>query len=73
MTTTPQIPHSREAEEAAIGCVLINPEAFYDLAFLKASDFYIHRNMWIWGAVSRLFSNRMDVDVLTVADELDRE
>lgn len=73
MTTTPQIPHSREAEEAAIGCVLINPEAFYDLAFLKASDFYIHRNMWIWGAVSRLFANRMDVDLLTVADELDRE
>ena len=31
------VPHNREAEEAVIGAVLINPEAYYDVAqFLKA-------------------------------------
>jgi len=36
----PGIPHSREAEEAVIGAVLINPEVYYDLAqFLQGDDF----------------------------------
>ena len=39
-TPGPQVvPHSREAEEAVIGAVLINPEAYYDVAqFLRADD-----------------------------------
>ena len=46
---TPSIPHSREAEEAVVGAVLINPEVYYDVAqFLQADDFYIHRHKWIW-------------------------
>jgi replicative DNA helicase len=33
-------PHSREAEEAVLGAVLINPEVYYDLAqFLQPEDF----------------------------------
>ncbi len=43
------VPHSQEAEEAVIGAVMINPEAYYDVAqFLQANDFYIHRHQWIW-------------------------
>ncbi len=50
--TTPTIPHSREAEEAVLGAVLINPDAYFDVAhFLHADDFYIHRNGWIWEAL----------------------
>ena len=54
--SAPQIvPHNREAEEAVLGSVLINPEAYYDLAeFLEADDFYIHRHRWIWEAFKRL-------------------
>jgi len=71
---TPQIiPHSREAEEAVIGAVLINPEAYYDVAqFLQADDFYIHRNRWIWEAFTRLHERRTPIDALTVAEELDQ-
>ena len=47
-TTAPaasSIPHNREAEEAVVGAVLINPEVYYDVAqFLQADDFYIHRH-----------------------------
>ena len=70
----PQIvPHSREAEESVIGSVLINPEAYYDVAsFLQADDFYIHRHRWIWQAYHRLHERRVPLDFLTVAEELDQ-
>ncbi len=72
-STSPSIPHSREAEEAVIGAILINPEAYYDVAsFLQAEDFYIHRNRWIWEAFTRLHEQRQPIDLLTVAEELDR-
>ena len=70
---TPAIPHSREAEEAVVGAVLINPEVYYDVAqFLTADDFYIHRHRWIWEAFQRLHEQRTPTDLLTVSEELDR-
>ena len=72
-STAPTSPHSREAEEAVVGAVLINPEAYYDVAqFLKPDDFYIHRHRWIWSAFTRLHESRTPIDLLTVADELER-
>ncbi|NOY99896.1 MAG: replicative DNA helicase [Chloroflexi bacterium] len=69
----PGIPHSREAEEAVVGAVLINPEVYYDVAqFLQADDFYIHRLRWIWEAFTRLHEQRTPFDLLTVSEELDR-
>jgi len=69
----PSIPHSREAEEAVVGAVLINPEVYYDVAqFLQADDFYIHRHQWIWEAFTRLHEQRTPIDMLTLSDELDR-
>ncbi|MBV6397327.1 MAG: Replicative DNA helicase [Anaerolineales bacterium] len=69
----PTIPHSREAEEAVVGAVLINPEAYYDVAqFLTGEDFYIHRLRWVWEAFTRLHEGRVPIDLLTVADELER-
>lgn len=69
----PSIPHSREAEEAVVGAVLINPEVYYDVAqFLSADDFYIHRHKWIWEAFTGLHEQRIPIDLLTVAEELDR-
>jgi replicative DNA helicase len=70
----PSIPHSREAEEAVVGAVLINPEAYYDVApFLDPEDFYIHRHKWIWEAFNGLHERRIPIDLLTVAEELDRK
>lgn len=71
---SPQIvPQSREAEEAVIGAVMINPEAYYDVAsFLRADDFYIHRHKWIWETFTRLQERRTPIDFLTVSEELDQ-
>jgi len=73
-TTSPQVvPHSREAEEAVLGSVLINPEAYYDVAqFLRPEDFYIHRHQWIWEAFTNLHERRAPIDFLTVSEELDQ-
>ena len=66
-------PHSREAEEAVLGAVLINAETYYDIAqFLDAEDFYIVRNRWIWEAFNRLHERRIPMDYLTVCQELEQ-
>jgi replicative DNA helicase len=67
------VPHSRDAEEAVIGAVLINPEAYYDVAeFLTGDDFHIHRLRWIWEAFTRLNEGRTPIDLLTVTEDLDK-
>lgn len=70
---SPPVLYSREAEEAVIGSVLINPEAYYDVAsFLKADDFHIHRHRWIWEVFVRLHERRIPIDYLTVSEELNQ-
>jgi replicative DNA helicase len=67
-------PQNREAEEALLGAVLINPEAYYEVAsFLAPGDFYIHRNGWIWEAFQHLVERQAPIDVLTVSEELTRQ
>ena len=67
------IPHLREAEEAVLGAVLVNPEVYYDVAqFLSGDDFFLHRNRWIWETFDSLTEQRLPIDVLTVSEELER-
>ena len=55
-------PHNRQAEEAVLGSVLINPESYYDVAqILEADYFYIIRNRWI---VALFLSQRAQQNVL---------
>jgi len=67
-------PHSRQAEEAVLGAVLIDAEAYFSVAqFLKSDDFYIIRNRWIWDAFTRLHERRQPIDYLTVCQELEQQ
>ncbi|MCK4725928.1 MAG: replicative DNA helicase [Anaerolineales bacterium] len=71
--SAPVVPHSREAEESVIGSILINPEAYYDVAqFLQQDDFYIQRHGWIWDSFTRLHEKRSPIDFLTVSEELEQ-
>ncbi|HLA41816.1 MAG TPA: replicative DNA helicase, partial [Aggregatilineales bacterium] len=64
-------PHSREAEEALLGSILINPEAYYEVAaFLMTEDFFILRNAWVWEAMQRLNERGEVTEYLTVIEEL---
>ena len=67
------VPQNREAEEAVLGSILINPDAYYDVAdFLKGDDFYIHRHRWIWQAIQSLHQQNSPIDILTVTEELEQ-
>jgi replicative DNA helicase len=66
-------PHAVEAEEAVLGCVLINPDAYFEVsAFLRPDDFYLHKNRWIWNAFVSLHEQRLPIDTITVSEELER-
>lgn len=65
-------PHNRQAEEAVLGSVLINPESYYDVAQVLEGDyFYIIRNRWIWEVFTHLHVNRIPIDILTTTEELE--
>jgi len=65
-------PHNRDAEEAVLGAVLINPEVYYEVAqILRPDDFYIVRNRWIWETYVQLHDSRSPIDYLTVLKELE--
>ncbi len=64
-------PYSQDAEEAVLGAVLINPEAFFNVAsFLKPDDFFILRHQYIWEGMFRLTERNEMLDLITVREEL---
>ena len=65
------LPYSPEAEEAAIGAVLINPALLHSLqAILRPDDFFYARNQFIWQALERLLARNERIDFLTLTEEL---
>jgi replicative DNA helicase len=70
-STNLSAPHSKDAEEALLGSVLINPESYYEVAaFLSPPDFFILRNGWLWAAMERLQERGEVIDYLTLIEEL---
>ena len=66
-------PHNKQAEEAILGSILINPDSFYDVAqIIEPDNFYIIRNRWIWEVFLQLHENRIPIDLLTVSEELEK-
>jgi len=67
-------PSNIEAEEALLGSILINPDALFDVAtFLKADDFFLVKNGWVWEAILAIHDRRDPIDFVTVTDELERQ
>lgn len=69
-TSLTSVPHSREAEEAIVGSVLINPQIFNEVN-LPDEAFYIHRLRFIWQAFNVLKQRSRAIDNLTVCEQLD--
>jgi len=68
---TDELPFSKEVEEAALACILINPDEFTTFA-LEPTDFYIHRHRMIWETVGALHKRGVNVDFVTLSEELSR-
>jgi replicative DNA helicase len=62
-----------EAEESVLGSLVIDSEAITQvLPFLKPPDFYREKNKWIYEAILGLHERNEPIDLVTLADELDR-
>ena len=66
-------PQSIEAEQSVLGSVLIDRDAVVEVAeFLRPDDFYRPSNGLIYAAMLELFERREPVDIVTVAEVLER-
>ncbi len=64
-------PSSREAEEALIGSILIDPKVYFEVAHeTKADDFFLVRNRWIWEGFQKLHEENQPTDLLTLSEML---
>ena len=67
-------PQSLEAEQSVLGAILIDRDAVVEVAeFLRAEDFYRQAHGRIYGAIIDLFERREPIDIVTVAEALERD
>lgn len=65
-------PHSNEAEEAVLGCMLLDVEAvILATEKLVADDFFDHKNKAIFAAMAALFENNTSIDLITLVNYLE--
>jgi len=66
-------PQSLEAEQSVLGAILIDRDVVVEIAeFLKPEDFYRQSNGTIYRVILDLFERREPIDILTVAEALER-
>jgi replicative DNA helicase len=66
-------PQSLEAEQSVLGAILIDRDAIVEVAeFLRPADFYRQANGQIYAAILELFERREPIDIVTVAETLER-
>lgn len=64
-------PYSEEAEQAVLGSILIDPDAFYEVDLVvAATDFYQGKNKRIYKAISDLYAEKLPVDIVTLSELL---
>jgi replicative DNA helicase len=67
----PSAPYSQEAEEAVLGCLMIDIDAVVRVSMLlSVEDFFMLRHQYIYTAILRLHGQQMPIDSLTLAEEL---
>jgi replicative DNA helicase len=71
VNTPREAPNSQDAENATLGSLISNPYYFADVrVFIKAEDFFILRNAWIWESMENLYQRGESIEYLTVIEEL---
>ncbi|MEI8304276.1 MAG: replicative DNA helicase [Burkholderiales bacterium] len=64
-------PHSIEAEQAVLGGLMLDNQAFERVAdILREDDFYRHDHRLVWQQISRLIERNQPADVVTVYEAL---
>ena len=70
-TLVRKLPFSLVAEQSLLGSILVNPEAFNNIADkVSVGDFYLEEHQQIFSAMHSLFSASHEIDIVTLIDML---
>lgn len=68
------MPHNLEAEQAVLGCILIDSQAQADiLGLMKEDDFYTEAHKNIYSTMVKIYQKSTPVDFVTLSDQLDKD
>ncbi|MCQ2387778.1 MAG: replicative DNA helicase [Clostridia bacterium] len=68
-----EMPHSVEAEQALLGCLLLDTKIQVETsAFLEEEDFYVESHKYIFTGMRDLISVNKPVDFVTLTDSLEK-
>ena len=68
------MPHNIEAEQAVLGCILIDSQAQIDiLTLVNADDFYSEAHQQIYSSMLKIYQRSVPVDFVTLADQLEKD
>lgn len=63
-------PFSMEAEQALLGNLLIDPQSFANVAYLRKEDFYTDTHQEIFDSISEMSKGSQVIDAVTVVEKL---
>lgn len=68
------MPHNLDAEQATLGCLLIDSMCQTEImSMLKSDDFYTDAHRNIFAAMVKIFQKNTPIDFVTLTEELERE
>ena len=68
------MPHNLEAEQAVLGCILIDGQAQADiLGMMREEDFYSNSHREIFAVMMKIYQKSIPVDFVTLSDQLDKD
>ncbi|MDY6367280.1 MAG: replicative DNA helicase [Clostridia bacterium] len=71
---TGDMPHNVEAEQALLGCLLLDQEVQTEIfSKLKVEDFYSEANRYVFSAMDKLSKENKLIDLVTISDVLEKE
>ena len=69
-----EMPHSLEAEQALLGCIILDPKIQVEVAgFLHEDDFFVSSHKLIFTAISDIINENRTVDIITLTDMLEKQ
>lgn len=68
-----EMPHNLEAEQALLGCLLIDAKIQVEIAaFIKEENFYAESHQYIFHAMQAIIKDNQPVDLVTLTDRLEK-
>ncbi len=68
------MPHNIEAEQALLGCILIDNHAQVDIiSTVREEDFYSEAHQKIFASMSKVYQKSVPIDFVTLSDQLEKD